>query len=583
MGTTGPELVDRAAALRLGLLRYHRGPNAYTMTAAMLREGEQFAMPAQWRELCVEEQAERLVSAEVRRVSDARLFALAAPVVEAVRAVADQPIALPLLPAVLPAPSGMIVFAQPVSVTQSGAVVTAATWGPLPGDSAEGVHLTWWSDRRAAAGRAGSATGTGSEPGTEDLLRAIPLLHEYGLPVHFVPVIDQRLYASGPDGVTGTAHAPALRAIVAAWYALSEKLVPTRELRADPVTGRALAAEKARHRGVQYGTATDVRALADGVVQAAAKVEAKVREDHPEVVGELSSLVRATTMPLSGLDEVFAPDRDLELPTASRWLPRLYRSAAQSLQQLEASCEESYPGVFDALEEQRARTFGSWPQWCWMPVARVAAQLVSAFRAAMSTELVADATVIAALGAWRAGGRHALAMTHIPVVDAVPPRELPDRLPVPAATLIHINADLSYSGGLLAFLEAGPDHRPELRFLDYHTLGPRLRTCHDWQLVLSGDTAQEAAAATARIALHPAGEDGRPMTDAEVAGDISNVFAPYLPALNLLAAPAPVSPLQDVAGVLQRRPARHGPPPAGWAPHMTMWISPLVEEAPDAE
>ncbi|OKI09372.1 hypothetical protein A6A06_01275 [Streptomyces sp. CB02923] len=566
----------------MGLLRYLRGPYAYTMTMAMLREGEQFAMPAQWRGLRVEEQAERLVGAEARRVSDARLFALEAPVVEAVRTVADQPVALPLLPAVLPAPSGMIVFAQPVSVTQPGAVVTAATWGPLPGDSAEGVHLTWWSDHRAAAQRAGSATSTGSEPGAEDLLRAIPLLHEYGLAVHFVPVIDQRLYASGPGGVTGTAHAPALRAIVAAWYALSENIVPTRELRADPVTGRALAAEKVRHRGVRYGTATDARAVADAVVQAAAKVEAKAREDHPEVVGELSSLTRTTTLP--GLDEAFAPDRDTELPAASRWLPRLYRSAAQPLQQLEASCEDAYPGVFDALEELRARTFGSWPQWCWMPVARVAAELVTKFRVPTSVEAVADATVIAALGAWRSGGRHALAMTHIPMADLpAPPCELPHRLPVPAATLIHLNADLSYSGGLLAFLEAGPEHRPELRLLDYHTRGPHLRTCHDWQLVLSGDTAQEAAAATARIALHPLGEDGRPMTDAEVASEISSVFAPYLPALNLLAAPAPVSPLRDVAGVLQRRPVRRGPPSVGWAPHMTMWISPVAEQPADAE
>lgn len=82
------------------------------MTAAMLREGEQFAMPAQWRELRVEEQTDRLVSAEARRVSNAWLFALAAPVLEAVRAVIDQPVALLLLPTVLPALSGMIVFAR---------------------------------------------------------------------------------------------------------------------------------------------------------------------------------------------------------------------------------------------------------------------------------------------------------------------------------------------------------------------------------------------------------------------------------------------------------------------------------------
>jgi hypothetical protein len=242
------------------------------------------------------------------------------------------------------------------------------------------------------------------------------------------------------------------------------------------------------------------------------------------------------------------------------------------MQQLELECEELYPGVFGALEEIRVRKAGQWPQWCWMPITQVAAALIEVYRAEKSDQLVIDAEAIAGLGAWRSSGRHALALDWVPSTKQNPlaPSQHARRWPVPAVTFVHLNDDRVYTGNLLAYLNVPiyEGAEAELRLINVQVRDATM------QLLLTGESLEDAAAATARVALNPPGPDGKPMTDAEVAQAIGDTYRPYLPILSRLAVPDPdVLDIAEASEVLARREPRTWPPAQASSHYMTMWLT----------
>ena len=78
-------------------------------------------------------------------------------------------------------------------------------------------------------------------------------------------------------------------------------------------------------------------------------------------------------------------------------MARLNRDAAQPLAILEEEAQQRYPGIFDHLEEVRAREHGSWPEWCWVPYSRVARALADLGSAKDVDLALQHAVVIAGL------------------------------------------------------------------------------------------------------------------------------------------------------------------------------------------
>ncbi|WP_394426444.1 hypothetical protein [Streptomyces sp. SGAir0957] len=567
-------LVNAAAATRLGTLLHLRGPEGRTVVAQNMAHGSSYTMPADWRRLPASEQARALVNAEARRIADARVYAFDETAVSALRAVADDlDVLMPVSADLVPSPSGMIFFASPVSVSADEGIITAATWGPPMDGFGDGVHLTWWTDtlaftkRELAAGRV--------SPGDAEYRKRFfgPLMLHVDMHLPFVPLVDIRLVPlaelQGPDRDS----APAIRAIIAAWYALKHGLVPVREERADPDLGRALAEEKAKHRGVQVARAEDAQDLAAAVREQAHLAAQKLPQ---QAMGGLSNPDQV--LPCE-LDEAFLPGRDEELDPGLRWATRLYRDAAQPLAILEEEAQQRYPGIFDHLEEVRAREYGNWPKWCWVPYSRVARALADLGSVKDVDLALQHAVVIAGLGAWKACGRNAVVLDWLPDpgdrTDLVP-ADIPAELPFHGAALLHTDVKDGvpvYSGGMLAFLDYNTnEQRAELLCLD-HNGGPGMKDVYEWQLLLSGSTVPEAAEATAAVSLLPAKPSGEQTTREELTELITGVFGRYFPFLATLADPTGNNAVVgEVAAALGRRPPQAWPP-AGGGRHMTLWLT----------
>ncbi|MFF1712182.1 hypothetical protein [Streptomyces sp. NPDC058268] len=405
------------------------------LVANQLTQGLPYTMPAHWHHLSVAEQARGLVRAEARRIADARLYAFDDNAVSAVRSVADDlQVQLPVTPDLLPAPSGMIVFTSPVSVSADEGIITAATWGPAMEGFGDGVHLSWWTDTRAFIARE-VASGHLDPAEAEFRKRTFgPLMLHVDMHLPFAPLMDGRLFPVAEFAGADRDSAPAIRAIVAAWYALTHQLVLVREARADMELGRALAAEKAKYRGVLVARAEDPTALADALADQA---HAAAGRFGSRILGGLSSPDRARA---GEGDETFLPSRDEELEPSERWLPQLYRDAVRPLELLEAEAQQRYPGIFDHLEELRVREYGSWPGWCWMPSSRVAIAIGDLGLAKDVDRTLQDAIVIAGLGAWRARRRPAIVLDWLPAPEdraELCPSEVPDKLPVFGVELVH--------------------------------------------------------------------------------------------------------------------------------------------------
>ncbi|WP_414167192.1 hypothetical protein ACMATS_06160 [Streptoverticillium reticulum] len=555
-------------------MQHLRSPYGAGKIAVQIDRGLSFTMPSQWRRLPADEQARRLAAAETRRIAEARLYAFDDAAVDAVRAVADDmQIQMPVTKDVLPAPSGMLVFSSPVSVPADDGIITAATWGPAMDGFGEGVHLSWWSDTRAYAEKA-VAAGEATADDAERVVRTSgPLLLHVDMHLPFVPAVDGRLYPISELEGQDLVSAPAIRAIVAAWYALKHGLVTTVEMRAEASVGRALAAEKAKHRGVVLTTADDAGAVTKAVAERASALAA----EHVPTVGGLTSPNRIRP---TETDEAFLVSRDDELPPSARWLPEVYRAAAHPLKALEEEASQRYPGVFEVLEELRAREFGQWPSWCWMPMSRVATALVTQYGSRDHDDIVQDAIVIAGLGAWRAKGRTAVTIDWIPEPQErteLAPADFPDRLPFHGVELVHTeqadDGSVSYAGGVLAFMDYNKD-RAELLFLDHYNRGPGIRDVREWQLLLTGSTLAEAAEATAAVSLLPEKETGGRWTREDLAAHLADRLGDYLPYLSMYAAPdANKAAIREAGAVLGRRPEQSWPPEPGSGPHMTMWMA----------
>ncbi|MFI0742719.1 hypothetical protein ACH4PU_32255 [Streptomyces sp. NPDC021100] len=549
-------LVDHAALLRSRTLNFLRGPLSRSLWADLAAEGHAWTMPTAWTALPRKQWVEHLVTAEARRVASGVTFALDAQVVEAVRAVAaDRTVRLPFIPEVLPAPSGMLVAEAPLhTLDTDGVPVIAATWGPALEGFAPGVHLTWWS----------------ACPDDLDDTQW-PLFPDFDLHLPFAPVIDSRLWRD--EQPVGLEHSMApLRTVVAAWYALSHRAVTVCEQRPEASLGRALAAQKAKNRGVRTATATSPADVRKAVSDAATTRAAEILEKSG---GELTGHQEPAALPSSPYG-AFPPEHDHELDPARRRIASLYREGASRLHRLETEAAQVYPGVFEYLSELHAANTGSWNP-CWVPSVQTAAWLVRQHGAPLK-QAGWDAPRLTALAAWRAAGRHALLRPawmppHAPEDPA--PVELAGPLPAP---------------GLGLLVEDGASLVVMLAYVDEHSCGvPEVVLVHD-----KGDPAKSSFRDLTKLTLILDGRPGQTLTEAvrrtqhaydqaaEANGtavhptddaDCKN-FAAYLGYFTspLAAACAPGASMTSAEDLTGRSSSASWPPRPSLLPEMTLWL-----------
>jgi hypothetical protein len=289
----------------------------------------------------------------------------------------------------------------------------------------------------------------------------------------------------------------------------------------------------------------------------------------------------------------FAQALDGQLPEIMRWIPGLYRSAAQRTGQLQRQAERQFPGIFDRLDSARAARDGAWPAWCWMPISEVIAvlQLHYADRTtrphlpagpvpelAAMADLAGDAARLASIGSWRHAGRHVVNL-HGELVERFEkwddrlPRNLAGRWPVGCVYIafeaVYGSLD-SGSMGLFMHLEWDErEQRTELRLLTDLEPAATFQHLVAQPVHLTGTTLSGALAATgAAVVMRErsrAGDDrilytspGSPA--AAAARKAANKVRVWVAAADHLASGQAV--LQDAAGVLGRRASGETWPPA---------------------
>ncbi|MEY9839568.1 hypothetical protein [Streptacidiphilus sp. EB103A] len=436
---TEHSLADAAATLRSTTLTLLRSPLSRECWSFVYERGHRFTMPAKWAALPRHQQIEQLLKAEDRRIASGTTFALDSAAAQAVSAVAHNlDLPLPFSAEILPAPSGMIVAADPLVDLASGTMV-AISWGPPMDGFGAGVHLTWW-------GHANAQDFPGAPTGRE-----VILMPDFDMHLPFAPLVDARLWHREVSSGALYSQVP-LRAVVAAWYALTTPGIETVEHRPAAVHGRALAAQKAKSRGVRIATAATTGAAEAAIVARAADFAAQLLTPSPDA-DSLTGFNEATPTPHTAPHGVFAPEHDHQLDAEGRRTAFLYRTGAEHWHRLEQEAAQTYPGIFAQLEELRALEHGQWRSWCWVPGERVSAWLVQAHGATVR-RAVWDGPRIAALGAWRSGGRHALLAN--PTAEPHGPST-----PVPAGLLAAMPAC-----GLGLILPAGQRIRLALTCLD---------------------------------------------------------------------------------------------------------------------
>lgn len=228
----------------------------------------------------------------------------------------------------------------------------------------------------------------------------------------------------------------------------------------------------------------------------------------------------------------FAKRRDNELPDFFRWLPPMYRAGAARLEKMERQAERQFPGVFDHLEAQRTSAGDVVPPWCWLPVARVQQVLAEKYahrttrqpgvtRTGLAVLAATDAARLAAIGAWRAAGRHMINLhdSVIPTLEQVGdqmPADLPQRWPLYGLYVV----SEAPGGALGAFLHLEWDEREqraELRVVPDVTAVASVSQLVVQPLHLEGDTVTEAARRT--LLVFQSGADA--LLEEETIPDIS--------------------------------------------------------------
>ncbi|WP_282695242.1 hypothetical protein [Streptomyces sp. CC208A] len=552
-------LADRAAALRSETLRFARGAYGHDLMGRFLDDGQSFTMPARWSALDQPEQVRRILSAMDRRVATGDTFAMSAPIVDAVKAVAqDRQVRLPLTEDLLPSPSGMLVAETPLCDLQQGWTMSFITWGPPLEGFGPGVHLTWWG--APPEGQSGET---------------MPCIPDFDLHLPFAPLVDARLVHTDVPSAYLYSQVP-LRTVVASWYALSSTAVETTEQRPQPLLGRALAAQKAKRRGVRVVEAAAATPVAKAIVAQSTALSATLSEKYGP--GEAGGVPSAAPTPASASHGVFDRALDGDLDLDLRHVAAKYRAASDYWHRLETGIEQAYPGIIARLEEDRARRHGEWPSWCWMPSILVSARLMQWYDAP-TRQAEWDGSRVAAVGAYLSHGRHALlgAIDLPPGLPTDPaPVGLETRMPAPGVGLIlrdgdrpdhHVIAHVDYRKGSpegeLALLTNDGRHGGGFRDLTRLTL------------FLTDTTMTAAVRATQEYYDWAAAQNGRQdvpsWDDADcvaMAATLGYYMAP------LMAACTPdVTPV-DAAGFTGRTDPASWPPEPGLLSEMRLWLVP---------
>ncbi|KQV20828.1 hypothetical protein ASC99_20175 [Kitasatospora sp. Root107] len=447
--------------MRSATISFLRSPRGLSLWSAIEQDGGQrWVAPAAWDTLPAPQRLQRILAAEERRLTAGSAFGLDETVVAAARAVAEQrSLVLPFTEAVLPSAAGILTSQVPLHDLSNG-VVIAATWGPALEGFAPGVHLTWW------------AAGPSAD---------LPITPEFDLHLPFMPVIDSRLLNGELPAHLEYSALP-LRTIVAAWYALSSGDLEVREERATPTIGRLLAQQKAKNRAVNVTHGASVEAVHRSILGRVAAQQAWCEEQFDGISGGLDE---QGSPPRSVPFGPFDPALDPVLDAERAYMAGLYRDAATRTHRLERSISQVYPGVFTFLEEERVREFGRWPSWCWVP-SHVVAHILNRQFGATEDQAVHDAVRIAAVGAWRSGGRHVVLPDHRTAphtADDPMPVDLPGTLPVPGIGMLfpqpgaeahlllaHLDADGASPTGKIAIVDDSGDLLPDFRALTHMSL-----------------------------------------------------------------------------------------------------------------
>ncbi|MFG2684338.1 hypothetical protein [Streptomyces sp. NPDC048392] len=550
-------LADHAAALRTKSIDFVRSPLAVELWSMLLSEGQAFTMPAQWGALPRQQQAQQLLKSEDRRIAGGTTFAVDATVVDAVKAAGqDRQMQLPFTEDLLPAPAGLLVSEAPMGEVANGWPMSVVTWGPPMDGFAPGVHLAWWSIPPIEL----------SNPD-----RQLPIYPDFDLHLPLPPIMDSRLWESNvPFGYRYSQIL--LRTVVATWYALSTEAVKVVEQRPEPALGRALAAQKAKRRGVRVATAATVATVLESITATAEERSAQLRAEHGGAVTGGFDSVAPT--PRAASHGVFASAQDGELQPELRKIAHLYRTAAEHWHRLETEVDQVYPGIFQHLEELRVREHGEWPTWCWMPSFRLTALLMHAYEASLE-QAMWDAPRIAAVGAWLSGGRQAL----LPADDLEPqlpadraPFGLGGRMPVPGLGLIMPSSD----GALLCLAYIDHDERTPMGELilvsNEGKHGNGFRDLAKHTLFLADTTLTEAVKATQLYYDQAAlknGEKPRPADDT-LYTQYAEWFGFFTGLLEATCSSETV--MVDTGGMTGRKPALSWPPEPGLLAETQLWL-----------
>ncbi|MFG2716923.1 hypothetical protein ACGFW5_01230 [Streptomyces sp. NPDC048416] len=555
-------LADLAASLRSRTLAFLRAPLAREFYGMLADHGHTFVMPAAWSALPRSRQIEGVLAAEGKRVAEGTTFAMAADLVRAAREVGqDQSAPLPFTPDVLPAPSGMLVFSagEPLAHTLSGEPVVAVTWGPPMEGFSPGVHLTWWASMREDEQEKDAAARG----------RVIPIVPDFDLHLSFLPLFDTRLHQKQlPSGLIYSAVP--LRSVVAAWYALTADSTTLREERPQATLTQALREQKAKKRGVQVATTSGDDTARRGITERAARKmaelsEANVFEPEPELAAT----------PRRADHGVFDPALDHQLDAAHRRLAHVYREAADHWHRLEMQVTQRYPGIFEALEELRASEGSQWQPWCWMPSIRVSAWLMNMYNAPIE-QASWDGPRIAALGAWRSGGRHSV-LTTLPLSatasDRVP-AELTETMPAPGVGLVIDDNGTVHL--ILAFLDEVGDHGTvdaELVLIsNYGEPNHMIEDITKLTVFLTGSDLLNAVKITQSYYDHAAVQNGTETHPADEALYVEHAYALGLFTGLLASICNPGAELQDAGALTGRKLPAPWPPEPNVLSETTLWL-----------
>lgn len=554
VGVADPQLqalIVRAQQWRNETLVYLRSQHWVDGIAWMLAKGVPFpSLPASWAALDRQEQARRLARAEVARLERARTFAFPADLVERLRLLAlEDDLTILLVEGTLPKGPGFAVFAEPIGPDLDGMPVAALSWGPVHPDMSAGLIATWWAQAPPEF--------------------PAPLMFADDLHLTFHPYLDRRLLAPDQWPESARTTAPTMRATVAALRLIAQ----SDNTPAPSAVGKR---REARPKPVVLGQAPQAFAA----LRAALHAESKTRLEGALYFGALSP-TRSRVPDLS--DPLFAQGAEAGLDAGSRHWPAISRDVAAQITQLERRAEQRNPGIFAYLEEIRARRWGNWPRWCWMPVIDIGKELIALQPSRDKRELLFEAHTLAALGALRAGGRAAvIRQPYEPERESQRALESPvpdpDQAQVPGLAVVDVyrahEADSPAAhAAVFAYLDVDPDRRPQLYLLPYAWSSAVLNGARVFQLLLGEQSVEAAGRATAEISLRPVREDGSRYTTAEVATEIAATAATYLPELNAAFSRSAGSELVELAFALGLRPHPPAwPHPDGTQAPLTLWL-----------